>query len=151
MITEEAYSLVVSRLDIHELVAKYAYRLDTRQFDLLMELWSDGSPVFDESEFGMKKYTGQAEIRHHFEAEIYGQMENLCHLTGNHVINEISDTTASGNCTVFAQGDVKGGGTSKATAYYQDQYVRENGVWKFASRKVKPLTIPEAGTYQLPN
>ncbi len=151
MITEEAFSLMASRLEILELVASYAYRLDTRQFDLLLELWSDANPVFDESQFGMRKYAGKDEIRHHFEADIYGQMENLCHLTSNHVINEISESTASGNCTVFVQGDLRAGGTSKATAYYQDQYVHENGMWKFSSRTVNPLTIPEAGTYQLPD
>lgn len=148
--TENALSSLVDRLDIIELTAKYAYRLDTRQIDLLMELWSDESPVFDEEDFGLGKATGKDEIRHHFEVDIYGQMENLCHLTTNHVINEISGTRASGTCTVFAQGDVRAGGTSRATAYYQDQYVRENGTWKFASRKVIPLTRPEAGNFQLP-
>ncbi|QFZ24268.1 nuclear transport factor 2 family protein [Saccharothrix syringae] len=142
---------MANRLEIIELTAKYAHRLDTRQIDLLMELWSDESPVFDEEDFGLGKATGKDEIRRHFEVDIYGQMENLCHLTTNHVINEISGSTASGTCTVFAQGDVRAGGTSRATAYYRDQYVHENGVWKFSSRKVIPLTRPKVGNFQFPD
>ncbi len=148
--TESALSLTVDRLDIIELTAKYAFRLDTRQFDSLMELFSDDSPVFDEEGFGLGKFTGKDEIRHHFEADIYGQMENLCHMTVNHVVNKIRGDRASGNCHVFAQGDVRAGGFSRATAYYQDEYVREAGVWKFSSRKVIPLTRPEVGTFEFP-
>ncbi|GGP81368.1 nuclear transport factor 2 family protein [Saccharothrix coeruleofusca] len=148
--TEKTLSWLVNRLEIIELTAKYAYLLDTRQIDLLMELWSDASPVFDEEDFGLGKATGKDQIRHHFEVDIYGQMENLCHLTTNHVVNEILESRASGTCTVFAQGDVRAGGTSRATAYYKDQYVHENGMWKFSSRKVIPLTRPEAGNFQLP-
>ena len=148
--TENTLSSIVNRLEIIELTAKYAYRLDTRQLDLVMELWSDESPVFDEEDFGLGKATGKDEIRHHFETDIYGQMENLCHLTTNHVVNEISESRASGTCHVFAQGDVRAGGSSWATAYYQDQYVHENGMWKFSSRKVIPLTKPKVGNFQLP-
>ncbi|MFD2467795.1 nuclear transport factor 2 family protein [Amycolatopsis silviterrae] len=148
--TQSALALVAHRLDIIELTAKYAYRLDTRQFDLLMELWSDDNPVFDEEDFELGKAVGKDEIRKHFENDIYGQMENLCHLTANHVITDLSETRASGTCHVFAQGDVRAGGASRATAYYQDHYVRENGEWKFSSRKVIPLTRPEVGAFQFP-
>jgi hypothetical protein len=148
--TENTLSSIANRLEIIELTAKYAYRIDTHQLDLLMELWSDESPVFDEEDFGLGKVTGKDEIRHHYETEIYGQMENLCHLTTNHVINEIFESRASGTCHVFAQGDVRAGGASRATAYYKDQYVHENGMWKFSSRKVIPLTKPEVGNFQFP-
>ena len=148
--TENTLASIANRLDIIELTAKYAYRIDTHQLDLLMELWSDENPIFDEDDFGLGKAVGKDEIRHHYETDIYGQMENLCHLTTNHVINEIVGSRASGNCHVFAQGDVRAGGTSRATAYYRDQYVHENGVWKFSSRKVTPLTKPEVGGFQFP-
>jgi hypothetical protein len=148
--TESTLALVANRLEIIELTARYAYRIDTRQLDLLMELWSDEGPIFDESDFGLGKFIGKGEIRHHYADDIYGQMENLCHLTTNHVINELSESRASGNCHVFAQGDVRAGGSSRATAYYTDQYVHENGVWKFSSRKVTPLTKPYVGGFQFP-
>jgi len=148
--TERTLSAIADRLEIIELTAKYAYRLDTQQLDLLMELWSDDSPVFDEEDFGLGKAIGKDAILRHLEIDIYGQNEKLCHLTTNHVIDEIGESRASGTCHVFAQADVRAGGTSRATAYYRDQYVRENGVWKFSVRKVVPLTRPYAGNFAFP-
>lgn len=148
--TENTLSSIANRLEIIELTAKYAYRLDTHQLDLLMELWSDDSPVFDEEDFGLGKSIGKKAILHHLETDIYGQNEKLCHLTTNHVIDELLESTASGTCHVFAQADVRAGGTSRATAYYKDQYVHENGMWKFSVRKVVPLTRPYAGNFAFP-
>jgi hypothetical protein len=143
-------SSLASRLEIIELTARYSYLLDTNQIDSLLYLWSDDDPTFDIEEFGLGKAIGKDQIRHYLEVVIYGQNENLCHLATNHVINEILESRASGTCHVLAIADVRAGGSSQATAYYTDQYVRENGVWKFSSRKVKPLTTPEAGNFQLP-
>jgi hypothetical protein len=148
--TEDVLSSLVDRLDIIELTAKYAHWLDTRQIDLLMELWSDENPIFNEEAFGLGKSIGKQEIRRYIETDIFGQMENLCHLTTNHVIDEISESSASGTCTVLVHGDVRAGGSSEATAYYKDHYVRENGVWKFSSRTVIPLTKPKVGNFQFP-
>lgn len=149
--TETMLSAIASRLEIIELTSKYAYLLDTNQIDALLELWSDESPVFDIEEFGLGKRTGKDQIRHYLEVDIYGQNANLCHLTTNHVLNELLESKASGTCHVLALADVRAGGSSQASACYKDQYVRENGVWKFSSRKVLPLTMPEAGNFQLPS
>lgn len=151
IMTDTALSSVAHRLEIIELTGKYAYLLDTNQIDLLLELWTDDNPTFDIEEFGLGKAIGKDAIRHYLEVAIYGQNENLCHLTTNHVINELLETRASGTCHVHALADVRAGGSSSATAYYLDQYVHENGSWKFSVRKVKPLTRPEAGNFQLPS
>jgi hypothetical protein len=149
MTTGRSLSLIADRLDIIELTARYAYLMDARNLDLVMELWSDEDPVFDEEAFGLKKCTGKKEIRDYFELDILGKMENLCHLTTNHIIEEITDSTATGTCTVLVEGDVKdGGGPARATGYYEDRYVRENGSWKFSSRKVSPLTKTQFGAYK---
>ena len=148
--TDTTLSSLASRLEIIELTARYSYLLDTNQIDSLLDLWSDDDPTFDIEEFGLGKAIGKDQIRHYLEVAIYGQNENLCHLAANHVINEISESKASGTCHVLALADVRAGGSSQATAYYTDQYVHENGMWKFSARKVKPLTRPEAGNFQLP-
>lgn len=148
--SEITLSSVANRLEIIELTSRYAYLLDTNQIDSLLELWSDEDPVFDIEEFGLGKAIGKDEIRHYLEKVIYGQNENVCHLTTNHVINELLGSRASGTCHVYAHADVRAGGSSSATAYYKDQYVHEGGMWKFSARKVFPLTRPEAGNFQLP-
>jgi hypothetical protein len=148
---ETTLASVVDRLDIIELTARYAYLLDTNQIDTLLDLWTDENPTFDIEEFGLGKSIGKEQIRKYLEVAIYGQNENLCHLTTNHVINELGESTASGTCHVYALADVRAGGNSAASAFYRDQYVRENGVWKFSTRKVHPLTRPEAGNFQLPS
>jgi hypothetical protein len=148
--TDTTLSSLASRLEIIELTARYSYLLDTNQIDSLLDLWSDDNPTFDHEEFGLGKAIGKDQIRYFFEVTIYGQNENLCHLATNHVINEILESRASGTCHVLALADVRAGGSSRAAAYYTDQYVHENGMWKFSARKVKPLTRPEAGNFQLP-
>ena len=147
---ETTLSSIANRLEIIELTAKYAYLLDTNQIDSLLDLWSDDDPTFDIEQFGLGKAIGKDQIRHYLEVAIYGQNENLCHLTTNHVINEIHESRASGTCHVLALADVRAGGSSSATAYYKDQYVYESGMWKFSVRQVNPLTRPEAGNFQLP-
>ena len=149
--TEKTLLALSNRLEIIELTYRYAFLLDTHQLDLLMELWSDESPVFDQESFMLGKSIGKDEILKKLETAIYGQMEILCHLTSNNVINDLTESKASGTCTVLAEGDVRAGGSSWATAYYQDEYVHENGRWKFASRKVTPLTNPKQGLFELPD
>jgi hypothetical protein len=148
--TDTTLASVASRLDIIELTARYAYLLDTNQIDALLDLWTDDDPTFDIEEFGLGKAIGKDKIRQYLEVAIYGQNENLCHLTTNHVINELSESKASGTCHVYALADVRVGGNSAASAFYRDDYVHENGRWKFSYRKVHPLTRPEAGNFQLP-
>jgi hypothetical protein len=144
MTTSRSLSLIADRLEIIQLTARYAYLVDIKNLDLLMELWGDNDPVFDEEAFGLKRITGKNEIRNFVQSEIFGHMEALCHLTTNHIIEEITDSTATGTCTVLFEGDVSdGGGHLRATGFYEDQYVRENGMWKFSSRKVNPLTAPQ--------
>ncbi|BCJ50475.1 hypothetical protein Asp14428_19500 [Actinoplanes sp. NBRC 14428] len=149
--TDTRLSSVADRLDIIELTARYAFLLDTNDIDTLLELWTDDDPVFDIEEFGLGKAVGKDQIRHYLEVAIYGQNENLCHLTTNHVINELGESSASGTCHVLALADVRVGGSSQASAFYRDEYVRQDGKWKFSYRKVFPLTRPEAGNFQLPS
>jgi ketosteroid isomerase-like protein len=150
MTTDESLSRVADRLDIIELTAKHGFLVDTKNIDPLIDLWSDNDPVFDESEVGLKKITGKAAIREYLENDVFGNFHASCHLTSNHIIENITADTATGSHTVIFKGDVKGGGPAEASAYYQDRYVREDGRWKFASRKVIALTQMVLGGYELP-
>jgi hypothetical protein len=149
MTTDESRSRVADRLDIIELTAKHAFLVDTKNIDPLIDLWTDHDPVFDESEVGLKKIIGKEAIREYLVDNVVANFDATCHLTSNHIVENLTDDTATGNHTVLFKGDVKGGGPAEATAYYEDRYVHENGRWKFASRKVLALTNMVLGGYDL--
>lgn len=149
MTTDGSLSRIADRLDIIELTARHAFLVDTRNLDHIMDLWSDEDPIFDEESVGLKKITGKKAIRDYLETEVLGKLDASCHLTSNHIVENITAHTATGSSTIIFKGDVKGGGPAEASAYYQDRYVREDGRWKFASRKVIPLTQMHLGGYEL--
>jgi hypothetical protein len=46
----------------------------------------------------------------------------------------------------LVEGDLKAGGTLRATAYYQDSYEKVDGAWKFRKRVTIPFTKPQLGS-----
>lgn len=149
MTAEESLAHLVARLEINELAAKHAFLMDTKNVDALVDLWADNDPVFDESGVGLKKHTGKEEIREYLQNEAIGNFTATCHLTTNHIVENLTADTATGNHTVLFKGDVKGGGPAEATGYYEDRYVHEDGRWKFASRTMFGLTSMVLGGYEL--
>jgi hypothetical protein len=149
MTADTPLSFLQDRLDIIELTAKHAFYVDTRRADLAAGLWSDSDAVFDEEAAGLKKTVGKKAIKDYLESEVLGKLDATCHHTSNNIVENITATTATGHCTVIMECDVKGGGPARATAYYEDEYVREDGRWKFSSRKVIPLTKIQFGDYKV--
>jgi ketosteroid isomerase-like protein len=150
-VTETAsMSHIADRLEIIELAARHAFLLDSRNLDTIMDLWTDDDPVFDQENLGLKKYVGKEAIRDYLVTDAVGNLDATCHLMSNHIVENITDDTATGCHTVLMKGDVKGGGPCEATVYYDDRYVREDGRWKLASRTVTPLTKMVLGGYEMP-
>jgi hypothetical protein len=146
----ESLSHIADRIEIIELTARHAFLLDSRNLDTIMDLWSDNDPVFDQENLGLTKYIGKEAIYDYLEADAVGKLDATCHLMSNHIIENITADTATGCHTVLMKGEVKGGGPCEATVYYDDRYVREDGRWKLASRKVTPLTKMILGGYEMP-
>ncbi len=134
------------RLAIQELTARYAFYVDTMQIEPLMELWVHDGPVFDETQIGTGLHTGADAIRAFFLNGVFAQLDAVVHFTMNHILHELDDTKASGTCSVLVEGDLKAGGTLRATAYYQDTYEKVDGAWKFRSRVTIPFTKPQLGS-----
>jgi SnoaL-like domain len=134
------------RLAIQELTARYAFYVDTFQIEPLMELWVHDGPVFDETQIGTGLHTGAAAIRAFFVDGVFAQLDGVVHFTMNHILHELDDTKASGVCSVLVEGDLKAGGTLRATAYYKDAYAKVDGAWKFRSRTTIPYTQPQLGS-----
>ena len=85
---------IADRLEIRDLTARYAYYVDTFQTNKVMTLWTDDA-VFDESRVGTGLHTGAAGIRAFFEG-LKKTVTHQAHITSNHLIEEIDDTTAKG-------------------------------------------------------
>lgn len=139
---------IEDRLDIIDLRSRYAFLVDRFDLDGVMDLWVDDDPVFDEEPLGLKRSVGKDQLRSYFQNDVFGMVDGMLHITGNHVIEEITETTARGFCSVMFDADVKnGGGTMHATAWYEDHYERVDGAWKFRSRVVRPFTKPQMDDY----
>jgi hypothetical protein len=134
------------RLAIQELTARYAFYVDTFQIQPLMELWVQDGPVFDETQIGTGVHTGADAIRAFFVNGVFAQLDAVVHFTMNHILHELDDTKANGVCSVLVEGDLKAGGTLRATAYYKDAYEKVDGAWKFRSRTTIPYTKPQLGS-----
>ena len=137
---------LLDRLEIIELTARYAFFVDTFQLEPLMQLWVDDEPTFDESRVELGNNTGLDNIRSYFEDFVFGQMAKMAHITTNHIVENVTDTTARGHCSVLVEGEMKTGERMHAAAYYDDVYHRVEHAWKFKSRVVYPLTTPNLGS-----
>jgi hypothetical protein len=109
-----------------------------------MSLWVTDDPFFDETKLGSPRASGFDSLRQFFIEEVFDKMEALAHLTGNYLIDEVTEKGARGTCTIFFEGNAKGGGTIRVTGYYDDVYERTSAGWKFRSRTVTPYTNSQA-------
>lgn len=133
---------IEDRLAIQDLVASYSFYMDTKQIEPLMRLFVTDDPVFDETRLGIPCASGFENIRQYFLKDVFDVMEGLAHLTGGFLIQEVTEKGARGVCTVFFDGDFKGGESLHVAAYYEDVYERTSEGWKFRSRTVTPYTKP---------
>jgi hypothetical protein len=127
---------IADRLEIRDLTARYAYYVDTFQTDKIMALWTDDA-IFDESRVGTGLHKHAAGIRAFFES-VKQTVTHQAHITSNHLIEEISDTTAKGIVFSIVEA-VTIAGNMRAIVYYADDYVKQNGRWVFSSRVIHPL------------
>ena len=135
---------IEDRLAIQELVARYNFYCDTAQLEPLLGLFVTDDPVFDESRLGSPRVSGFENLRQFFRENVFAVMEGNAHITGGYLIEEVTEKGARGVCTIFYDGDIKGGGTVHVAGYYEDVYERADGGWKFRSRTVIPFTKPQA-------
>ena len=127
---------IEDRLEITELTAHYSYYVDTFQTRKIMELWTDDA-VFDESRVGTGLHQGAAGIKAFFET-LETKVTHQAHMTSAQFIEEIDGMTAKG--IVFATVEaVTTAGNMRALIYYADDYLKQDGRWRFRSRVIHPL------------
>jgi ketosteroid isomerase-like protein len=125
---------VEDRLDIQEVVARYAFLCDTKQYDKIGQVFADDA-VFDESILGMPVTRGKAAILELFIAA-GASAQFMIHLNGNHLINDYTGSTASGTSHLHVEAVMTDGRRLSVLGYYADDYVKTAGRWLLKSRKL---------------
>lgn len=128
------------RAEIQELTARYAFYVDNRRVDDMVELWTDDG-VFDASATGLSRIDGRAAIRRFFE-ETGPNAQARCHLMTNLIIDQLDGDEAKGTCYFSSELVTLSGARLVTKGYYEDAYARQGGTWKLRHRTVVPLVAP---------
>jgi hypothetical protein len=124
-----------ARADIQDLNSFYALAVDTFRLEDAVNCWTvDG--VFDERQSGLDRYQGHDQIRAFFKDTILANISAVVHFMANHLITDITETTAKGTVFTLVEVIKKDGVRSRVIAMYEDDYAKVDGAWKFRSRVI---------------
>lgn len=132
---------IEDRLEIQDLVNKYAYYVDSFMFAEWVNLFAPEATL-DESEFGMGKYDGHAALAGYGE-NMGGRVLHLVHLMTNHLIWDATADTARGTSFAIVESMQKTGARARYHVKYEDEYKRVDGRWVFANRILRKSFPPE--------
>ena len=136
---------VLAHAQIRELAHRYALALDSRDLDMLVELFAEDVRTGDE--------VGRPALRRSFEAMMREVGITILNV-GTHVIDRDGPDAARGQC--YTWGQIQDGDRwIVQSILYSDRYVRRDGRWFFARHRrhrlwygapvgVNPLTLPPA-------
>jgi hypothetical protein len=124
-----------AREEIRELVARYAQYADRGRFDDLVALFiADGVLCIDDRE----PLHGRAAIRAFLDATAAGlRGSGSPALIRHHVTTLTIDVTGADTATGAAYFLVVSGAGPDHWGLYRDRYVRLDGAWRFAERRVR--------------
>jgi len=134
---EARLALVEDREAIVQLQNQYGYYLDNRMFDEVADLFCDDEPEIEIGQRGA--YVGKERIRRFLLGVLGGgrwgllKDEIIHHIQLQPVTNVSEDRSrAQCRCRALVQGNSPPGSGKMllAEGVYENQYVRENGVWK---------------------
>ncbi|MEP7312215.1 MAG: nuclear transport factor 2 family protein [Pseudomonadota bacterium] len=131
------------RLEIHELIASYAWSLDTGDVDAFVECFrSDGELVWDVFE-SAGRWRGGPALRRFIE---YFTQRPESAGRQHHVSNLVVTPTASGararSYVAVAMRLASGPHALNVMGYYEDELARENGRWLFSRRFIRDWSGP---------
>jgi uncharacterized protein (TIGR02246 family) len=126
-INEQRIQVLADKDEIRELTARYCYAVVRKDANALLDMFTT------DGEFHMDGLScrGQDELKKLYVDKV-GEVAPVPFIQ-NHVI-QVDGDRATGNCAVEIR-LVQDGKAYTACGYYDDQYRRVNGAWKFANRK----------------
>lgn len=127
--------------DIRDLTYTYAFLVDTRQVDEMVDTVFTEDGVFDATPVGQELMEGAEGIRAFFHEQNKTLMQSV-HVTTNHRISVDGDL-AHGTVYYLVRGVTSDGSEVSAHGYYDDQYRRTSDGWKISVRKGIPLLPPK--------
>jgi ketosteroid isomerase-like protein len=140
---------LIARDEIRQLAQRYAVYVDARDFDPLMELYTEDVQA-------SRGRRGRDLLRDEFEQMMQSIGLSFLHV-GNHVIDFLDDAHAKG--IVYCRAEIQDGGLDSKrwvvqAIQYHDDYERRGGRWLFARRRhllvygaelgQNPLDLPPA-------
>ena len=132
---------IADRLAIHDLVAEYSFRCDTKDFDGISELFAeDGS--WDEQVLGAPVCQGREAIHGLFHALNDADIPLCMHNISNERVTELDGNRAKGTCHLRTDGAVNGTPLD-VHGYYDDEYTKVDGRWLFARRTLVAFVEPK--------
>jgi hypothetical protein len=128
---------ISDRLEIHDLLIEYSHAVDTRQWDLLDAVFTDGA-IVDYTATGGPRGT-LPEIKE-FLTSVMPHFPAYQHLLGNCALaldgDRATGRTMCLNPLVLPGGSDKGeGGVLFCGIWYADEFARSDGRWRIAARR----------------
>lgn len=131
---ERRLALVEARLELQELLGRYALAVDDHDTDALGDCFTeDGWFGFPNSPPSI----GRAQVVAAFR-ERFGRYGATLHVPRFQVLDELDEAMARGTVAGYAETATED--DTVVTAFrYDDEYAREGGRWRFRSRQVRTL------------
>lgn len=126
---------IAAELEIRDLVARYAAAVTTRDAATWAATWADDG----EWEVLGRSARGRQDVVALFEKLISGLPFVTQQASDGRIRVDGDRATGAWQITEFAK--MPGGGSLLNLGTYDDECVRENGVWRFAVRRFRPLYI----------
>jgi hypothetical protein len=135
--TEQLVADLLDREAIRDLPVRYCHYVWTNDVDGMMGLFTEDGLLSTASDADdkVREIKGAAALRDFYVG--LDQMKPRPYIH-NHVVKLEGEGRASGTCYVELRVATKAM-ASLGTGYYDDEYVRDGGVWKFRARRYKAI------------
>jgi 3-phenylpropionate/cinnamic acid dioxygenase small subunit len=127
---------ISDRLDIEDLLTKYAFFLDDRDFDALKELFVPGARMDYEASGGI---AGERDAVVEWLRETVSAFPMSEHVVTNRLVTVDGDE-ASSRSYLYNPMQLPGGKITFLGGRYHDRFTRTPDGWRFAERRIDQIT-----------